>query len=408
MPDTHLQTNICIIGAGPAGATTSLFLSKMKIAHTIIDAATFPRDKVCGDALDLKVFRVLNELDKDLVEREIMQDDNFVKAWGASIITAKGKRYHLQIKNEQPNQYPFFFISKRSYFDNYLVGKFNPEYADFRQGAKVQKLERTGDCWQITARTATGELHITCNLVVGADGDHSAVLRSLGERKIDRRNYAGALRQYWRGIADMTPTNNLEIYLPPSLPLAYLWIFPLPNGEANVGCGLASDLIAKKSLDLKKLFKELITNDPALAYRFKDAEPLEKAIGWGLPLASQRRKASGDGYLLVGDAASLVCPTTGEGIGPGMFSGYIAAHFIARAVQNNKYDLSMFTNYDREINKRWEDDIKKYNFLKNVSPSLYNSLIQLASATGFAQKYFKKNVDKWIDTAKNKPIAIDY
>jgi len=53
--DTIIKTAICIIGAGPAGAITSLFLSKMKIPHVIIDAAEFPRDKVCGDGLDLKV-----------------------------------------------------------------------------------------------------------------------------------------------------------------------------------------------------------------------------------------------------------------------------------------------------------------------------------------------------------------
>ena len=48
-----IKTLICIIGAGPSGATCSIFLSKMGIAHVIVDAAVFPRDKICGDGIDL-------------------------------------------------------------------------------------------------------------------------------------------------------------------------------------------------------------------------------------------------------------------------------------------------------------------------------------------------------------------
>src|SRR4051794_350738 len=100
-----------------------------------------------------------------------------------------------------------------------------------------------------------------------------------------------------------------------------------------------------------------------------------------------RRQCSGDGYLLVGDAAAMICPTTGEGVGPGMMSGYIAAHFIERAIKQNRFDKSMFENYDREIYKRLEGDIKKYNFLRKVSPRLYNWLIIVLSATGVSTYY---------------------
>ena len=62
--------------------------------------------------------------------------------------------------------------------------------------------------------------------------------------------------------------------------------------------------------------------------RFKNATPLELPKGWGLPIASLKRELTGDGWILTGDAASLICPTSGEGIGPAMFSGYTAAQFI--------------------------------------------------------------------------------
>src|SRR5687767_14783760 len=121
MASTTSQTDICIIGAGPSGATTSLFLSKLGIPHTIIDAGTFPRDKVCGDGLDLKVMRVLNNLDPAIVRDEIFNDPNFTKAWGCRIITAKNRNTNLLYtpKNGTSLSYPFFMTCKRAYFDNF-------------------------------------------------------------------------------------------------------------------------------------------------------------------------------------------------------------------------------------------------------------------------------------------------
>lgn len=401
------KTHICIIGAGPSGATTSLFLSKLHIPHTIVDSEIFPRDKVCGDALDLKVMRVLNHLDSDLVEREIINNDNFIKSKGCRIIFSEKKKKDIIVQDKSLS-YPFFFIAKRGYFDNFLAQKIPSSYADFRQGTKVKSIKKDNGTWTLTVSKGNQEYVIETKLLVGADGDHSVVLRTLGNRKIQREHYAGALRQYWKGISGIDNNQLMEIYLPKSLPLAYLWIFPLPNGEANVGCGLASNLIAKKSIDLKKVFHHLITEDPALADRFKNATALEKPVGWGLPLASQHRKASGDGYLLVGDAAALVCPTTGEGVGPGMMSGYIAAHFIKRAFEQNKYDEYMFANYDREVSKRLKSDIKKYNFIRKLSPYLYNQLINILSKLNISEMYINKKITDWIKTAKEKPIVIDY
>ncbi|MCX6211254.1 MAG: NAD(P)/FAD-dependent oxidoreductase [Bacteroidetes bacterium] len=404
--DTKIKTAICIIGAGPAGATTSLFLSKMKIPHVIIDAAEFPRDKVCGDGLDLKVMRVLNNLEPGLVEREILNNENFTQSNSVCIhINEKKKAVLKYTPKLNESIFPFFFFSKRNYFDNFLVKKINPTYATFLQGTKAEKITWNGSESTIIAKNNNTQIEIQAQLLVGADGDHSVVLRSLGERQISRDNYAGGLRQYWKGISDMED-NHLEIYLPKSLPLAYLWIFPLPNGEANVGCGLQSTLIKKNHINLKDLLNDIITNDAVLKDRFKNAIPLETPQGWGLPLASLKRKIAGNGWLLTGDAGSLIYPTTGEGIGPAMMSGYIAAYFIKEAVAKNNFTEESFTNYEREIYKRLNDSIKIYRFLKNTSPILYNFFISYIATHPFCKYYFKKNVAKWIETAYTKKIDV--
>ena len=403
-----IKTNVCIVGAGPAGATTSLFLSKMKIPHVIIDAATFPRDKVCGDALDLKVIRILNDLEDGLVEREILTNENFTQSKGVVINITQKKQARLVYlpKNNEPH-YPYFIISKRKYFDNYLVSKIDPAYATFLQATKVEKIILEGNEKRIFANNHSGEIEIQTKLVVGADGDHSVVLKSLGERQINREHYAGGLRQYWKGISNILQDNCVELYLPKTLPMAYLWIFPLPDGEANVGCGLLSNLIAERSINLKELLHDIITKDPVMSHRFKNAQTLEKPVGWGLPLASLGRKASGNGWLLAGDAASLICPTTGEGIGPAMRSGYIAAHFIERAIQTNNFS-DTFKNYDREIYKDLQGDIKVFERLKKISPLFYNFFINVVSPSFLCRYYFKKNLVKWIRTAyESAPVKVN-
>jgi geranylgeranyl reductase family protein len=402
-----ISTDICIVGAGPAGATTSLFLSKFQIPHLILDAHTFPRDKVCGDGLDLKVMRVLNSLEKDLVKSEILNNPNFIATKGVVVnISPTKKALMTHTPKNEEEDLPYFCFSKRQYFDNFLVEKINPTYATFLQATKVEKLLGEGNNRTVIANNGNETFEIKTKLVIGADGDHSVVLRSLGKRPIEREHYSGGLRQYWKGISGLQPNNYLELYLPKSLPFAYLWIFPLPNGEANVGCGLLSSLIAKNKVDLKNLLQEIISTDPVIKDRFKNATPLEKTVGWGLPLASLRRNASGDGWLLVGDAASLICPTTGEGIGPGMMSGMIAAHFIKRAVETNNFSHETFKNYNREIYKRLEQSIQANSLLKKTSPAFYNFFINNFGPTKLCRYYFSRSVKKWINTAYKSELKV--
>lgn len=386
---------ITIIGAGPAGATTALFLSKFGIPNTIIDAAVFPRDKICGDGLDLKVLRVLRMLDNNIIT-EMYADPNFVKSYGMSIIT---KRQRADMTDYKPNDYPAFLTCKRSYFDHFLVKKFDNALTDFKQGTKVKKIIREKTCWRILTEADGSENEFTSSMIIGADGDHSVVLRSLGMRGINREHYAGGIRQYWKGVSGLHPQNPLEIYFSKTLPFGYFWIFPLSADEANTGIGLFSQMVSRENINMKDAFNRIIEKDPLFLDRFKTAVPLEKPKGWGLPLASLARKCYGDGWLLTGDAASLVSPTKGDGIGTAMVSGYMAAYYIRRAFEAKQYEEKMFYNYDKEVTRMLKTEIAMFNFLKKF-PSLYNIGFNTLTDVGFMNYYFKKNIVKWKETVE--------
>jgi 2-polyprenyl-6-methoxyphenol hydroxylase-like FAD-dependent oxidoreductase len=116
-----LHTKICIVGAGPAGATTSIFLGKENIPHIIIDAASFPRDKICGDGLDMKAITVLNHIDKSILEQEMGIGGNFVASWGFRIINTKGKHTNFVYQPKAEGSPPPYGVCKRFFFDNLLI-----------------------------------------------------------------------------------------------------------------------------------------------------------------------------------------------------------------------------------------------------------------------------------------------
>lgn len=411
MQPEKIKTTICIIGAGPAGATTSIFLCKMGIAHVIVDAAEFPRDKICGDGLDLNAIRVLNHIDPAIIENEMPANkNNFTASKGFRFILPNSRQVDIMRKanGNAAGMKPVFFVSKRFDFDNMLVNKIDRSIADLRLGTRVETIIKEGDLWKLEGRSSSGKIEIETNFLIGADGDHSLVLKHLGDRKIDRNNYAGAVRQYWQGIEGFHPDNLLEVYFPKSLPLSYFWMFPLPDGKANVGYGMASNYIAKHNINVRKAFEELIKTDPVLTKRFKNAHPLETVKGWGIPMSGSKRKVHGDGWLLLGDAASMVCPTSGEGIGSGMISGYVAAKFLQRATQQNDFGKHMFTHFYREIHKRLTTEEKVYRFVNSIPPRVFSIGINLILSTWFFKYWIStKAMHNWVNTAYNKEIEVN-
>src|SRR5437762_969777 len=88
---------------------------------------------------------------------------------------------------------------------------------------------------------------------------------------------------------------SMIIFLKELLP-GYLWIFPLPNGEAYVGVGMLSSEVSRRKINLRQLMMELIRSHPPISERFAEAEMVGELNGWGLPLGSKKRKISGDHF----------------------------------------------------------------------------------------------------------------
>ena len=113
---------ICIVGAGPAGASAALFLAKKGINSIVIDKATFPRDKICGDACSGKVSWVLRKLDVE-IEKDFANNRTNLPSWGVKFFGSQNNELKVPFKlnyNKEDDQAPGF-ISRRIDFDNQLL-----------------------------------------------------------------------------------------------------------------------------------------------------------------------------------------------------------------------------------------------------------------------------------------------
>lgn len=380
MPEI-IQTKVCIVGAGPGGALASLALSKLNIQHVIVDKAVFPRDKICGDACSGKVVEALKKIDPALVDRIIKKADIQVPSWGVKFIAPNRKELRVPFK---PNlnsgiDPPPGFISKRVDFDNFLVEEVKKHsQALVMEDFEVVDYARENNLWKVSALNNSTEIHSPLLLI--ADGAHSAFTKKIAGHIIDKEHHAAGLRAYYENVEGLDPENFIELHFIKSLLPGYFWIFPLPNGGCNVGLGIRSDIVGKKRMNLKKELQNIIENDPVISQRFKNARPVDKVYGWGLPLGSVKRKLSGDGYMLLGDAASLIDPFTGEGIGNAMLSGYIAAEICQNALENNDYSETALAGYDEKIFRRFWSEFNLSRKLQELSMKkwLFNFVINRA------------------------------
>lgn len=379
-----INTSVCIIGAGPAGATAALQLAQLGVECVLVDKAVFPRDKVCGDGLSGKVITALNRVDPAIAER--LKAANFkLNSWGVTFVSPGrhsldvGYRPDYNSNNAAHKERPIGYVCKRMDFDNFLVDevKRRSEIQLF-QGIAVEEYELQTDGYLIKG---TNDFQVKAKLLIVANGAHSSFTRNVAGIVMEPKHYVAGVRAYYKNVSGNNADNFIELHFLKSLLPGYFWIFPLPNGECNVGVGVLSEALRKKKMNLKKAVLDVVANDPIIKERFKDATLVGDIEGYGLPLGSKQRVISGERYMLVGDAAYLIDPFTGEGIGNGLYSGRIAAMQAAAALTANDFSAERLKAYDAEVYRVMGPELKlSYRLQKLINyPWLFNTLMKISS-----------------------------
>ncbi|MEJ7626257.1 MAG: geranylgeranyl reductase family protein [Ferruginibacter sp.] len=378
-----IETPVIIIGAGPAGAGASIFLTKAGIHHIILEKETFPRDKICGDACSGKTAFVLRKANPEWMEEIFNNSAENIPSHGVVFASPNGKELHIPfnpaklIKGQAPG-----FVTPRLLFDNFLFKKLTSPFATIYQQAAIKSIERVQDKGvKVSFTHHSQNYEMIAPVIIGADGDKSQVRKVLMKKNVAARAYCVGLRAYYKGVTGMHEKDFIELHFLPEVLPGYFWIFPLANGMTNVGIGMMSERIRSKKINLREEMLKAIKNNPNISHRFTDATLEGKIQGWGLPMSVKKEKLSGDNFLLAGDAASLIDPFTGEGIGNALYSGMLTAFAVEEAVKAGKYDAGFLKEkYDDVLYKRIGDELKMSALLQRLChyPWLFNMVVKKA------------------------------
>jgi geranylgeranyl reductase family protein len=396
---TGKKFDVVIVGAGPSGTSCAIKLADSGLKVALLDKATFPRDKTCGDALSVDVINQLPMLSAGLTEA-FAGLDNKIASFGVKIFSPDHNFVDIPFihKSEKSCGY----ISPRLDFDNLLFqhAKQYPNL-DIYQNCAVDTLTVKSDGVEIKSSQGM----FTAALVIGSDGAHSVVSKHLGNIKVEKEHYSAGLRVYYEGVTHFHQENYIELHFFKNILPCYLWIFPLAHNKANVGIGLLSSVVSKKKINLKETLQELLKTHPHLNQRFLNARPLETIKGYGLPLGSKKRNISGERFLLTGDAAALIDPFTGEGIANAIRSGRVAAAHAIACFEQQNFSAAFNKRYDAEIYRRMWKEFKISRTLQHLVkyPRLFNFVIKKATQSKYMQKVL---IDALANIEKKKKILL--
>ena len=363
--------DVIVVGAGPGGSTCASFLAREGHRVLLVDKASFPRDKPCGDAISGKSASVLRELG---IADQVEERPHAI-AEGVLFSGTRGDLVQIPfprdvdptgIRNSKKYNYVTAgYVCRREVYDDVLFQHAKSHKSvETLEGFDVKDVVMEGGrAVGVRGRDASGaEREFRARLVVGADGAMSVVAQKVGAFERDHDHWIGAFRVYFDGVKGMT--NDIEIHFVDGLIPGYFWIFPLDNGWANVGSGMIETDLQKTGKDGRKRVQlvedtyRIMREHPMFKERFKDAKEIPGSRrGWLLPLGSKHRPMAGDGWMLVGDAAALIDPFSGEGIGNAMVSARLAAAQATKALAAGDvskkallpYEVAVRAELDREL-----------------------------------------------------------
>ena len=327
--------DVAIVGAGPGGSAAAHVLAPQGLDVLLLDKSEFPRDKTCGDGLTPRALRVLDTMG---LLPEVLRLGCRID--GYEVVAPNGKRTTSPITGE-----PGALVVRRSVLDDLILQRATASGAHFRGGITVTHVEPRADA--VALRTAA-ETFMTRRVVI-ATGAATGVLTRSGILRHQPKAMLAA-----RGYTAHTTTSTFQLSFKNAPSPGYGWVFPVADGIANIGVG----------------FLPKHKGQPARAALERFHPGIEDVRSYPIRVDFLRAPTHAPRTLLVGEAAGLVNPLTGEGIDYALESGRMAAEFLD---DGQAYHEALHRKFGRLF--RFSEHVRDWYCV----PPLLNLLVPLAN-----------------------------
>jgi geranylgeranyl reductase family protein len=373
-----ITVDTAIVGAGPAGAAAAHRLAAAGQDVLLIDKATFPRDKFCGDGLTTLCLRELEDMGFSANGLP-----SFTPVSGAVLCSPSGRRHDIPLPSG-PGQYAA--VVRREELDAALVEFAASAGAATRLGHKITGVEPQSDSIMLTDE---GGEQIVASQCIAADGMWSPVRKMLG---LDIDGYRGewhAFRQYFEHVGPAA-ARELWIWFEPDVLPGYVWSFPVGDGRANVGFGILRGG-SVSTQEMKSLWPDLLQRAHIREVLGHDARPESPHRAWPIPARIDQAPLRGPRTLFVGDAAMACDTLTGEGIGQALVTGREAATSILDSPDNFDEMAEAYVSAVRA------DLVADHKMAQLLGKLLARPLIAEAALTAVgANDWTRRNFGRWL------------
>lgn len=379
--------DVLIAGGGPAGSGLAFHLASHGCKVIVADAETFPRDKVCGDGVSPIALAELHAM--GITQTEKFARTNEIKQVGLFI-----KNDQVMINLSRPDHLPFHaHIIPRIELDHWIYTAAATAGAEYLESTRVTGVEIKAGSAIAQLKQGKKQFSIKAKMIVGADGSRSTVARHMNGNKPDSEFQLIGLRSYFENVNG--PSDRVDIYFSEESFPGIFWMFPKGPAGANIGMAMVSKTLPTKSPDVKQLLVNHITNNKDIRERIGEGKMDGKIMGWPITFYNRKTRITGDRLMLVGDAAGLINPLSGDGIQYALLSARWASETILQSLQANDFSSQGLHGYRLRV-----DAELGYDF------ALSNLLVQFPRNKSFS-KVWMTILEVMIARAKQDPQYAD-
>jgi geranylgeranyl reductase family protein len=341
-----MTSQVLVVGGGPGGASTAYWLARDGVDVHLVEKKHYPREKACGDGLTPRAIKQLLDMGFDFAGLDLHRV-NGLRAYAGDL--------KIELAWPEHSKYPNWGATmRRADLDGTVAGLAASQGALVEQGTTAMPILENDRVSGVVLTSEQGERTVHPDYVVIADGSNSRFGRGVGAQRRRDYPYGMAVRGYWESpnSDDTMIESQLDIRDAEGRAMpGYGWVFPLGDGEINVGAGLVSTFKGWKDINTSRIL-EAYANSLPEHWKITEETPHTRPIGGKLPMSLSVGPKVGRNWVLVGDASGAVNPFNGEGIDYAYETGRMAARHVADALGGDDVALA---RYAEELEAEYGD-----------------------------------------------------